>query len=107
MTQNNYFKQIFSQYSGYVYEFQDQIPDGESPQEYIVHEFVTANGKQNLAISVVQLPKNGRYILHCNEHVSIEKFQLVADLSYQEPLPETELEAEPETEPEAEPEGDN
>jgi hypothetical protein len=94
MTQNNYFKQIFSQYSGYVYEFKDEVPNGESPQEYIVNEFITTTGKQHLAVTLTQLPKNGRYILHSNEYVSAEQFQLVADLGYQDPLPEPEVQDE-------------
>ena len=70
MSQNNQYKQIFSQYSGYVYQFTDTIPEGESPQEYITNEFVTESKKQNLAISVTQLPNNGSYILHSSEDVT-------------------------------------
>ena len=103
MSQNNQYKQIFSQYSGYVYQFTDTIPEGESPQEYITNEFVTESKKQNLAISVTQLPNNGSYILHSSEDVTSEKFVRLANLSYQEPLPEVEVEVEPE----AEPQGDN
>lgn len=103
MSQNNHYKQIFSQYSGYVYQFIDSIPEGESPQEYIINEFVTEANKQTLAISVTQLPNNGSYVLHSFEDVTSEQFVRLADLSYQEPLPEIEAEAEPE----AETQGDN
>jgi hypothetical protein len=101
MSQNNHYKQIFSQYSGYVYQFIDAIPAGESPQEYIINEFVTESNKQNLTLSVTQLPNNGVYVLHSFEDVTSEQFIRLADLSYKEPLPEIEAE------PEAEPEGDN
>lgn len=107
MSQNNQYKQIFSQYSGYVYQFIDAIPEGESFQEYITNEFVTESNKQNLTLSVTQLPNNGAYILHSFEDVTSEQFIRLADLSYQEPLPEVEADPEVEATPEAEPQGDN
>ena len=105
MSQNNQYKQIFSQYSGYIYQFIDTIPEGESPQEYITNEFVTEANKQNLTLSVTQLPNNGAYVLHSFEDVTSDQFIRLADLSYQEPLPE--VEAEPEAESESDPQGDN
>lgn len=105
MSQNNKYKQIFSQYSGYVYQFTDTIPEEESPQEYITNEFVAIAKQLNSATSVTQLPNNGAYILHSFEDVTSEQFIRLADLGYQEPLLEVEPEAE--TEPEVEPQGDN
>ena len=86
MTQNNYYKEIFSQYTGYVYEYQGQIQDVSEVQKYLVEQFVAETAKQNLAVSVAQLPKNGRYLLHSFELISSENFRLMADLSYQAPL---------------------
>jgi hypothetical protein len=103
MSQNNHYKQIFSQYSGYVYQFAESVPEGESPQEYVSNEFVTESKKQASSVSVTQLPNNGLYILHSFADVTSDKFIRLADLSYQEPL----AEIEPEAEPEAEPQGDN
>ena len=105
MSQNNQYKQIFSQYSGYVYQFVGAVPEGESSNEYITDKFVTDANRRTLVVSVTQLPNNGSYILHSFEDVTSDKFIRLADLSYQEPL----LEAEPEVEaePEAEPQGDN
>jgi hypothetical protein len=48
MSQNNHYKQIFSQYSGYVYQFAESVPEGESPQEYISNQFVTESKKQGI-----------------------------------------------------------
>lgn len=105
MSQNNQYKQIFSQYSGYVYQFIDTVPEGESPQEYIINQFVTEANNQVLEISVTQLPNNGAYVLHSFEDVTSEQFVRLADLSYQEPLPEVEVEQE--SEEESDPQGDN
>lgn len=105
MSQNNQYKQIFSQYSGYVYQFIDTVPEGESPQEYIINQFVTEANNQVLEISVTQLPNNGAYVLHSFEDVTSEQFVRLADLSYQEPLPEVEVEQE--SEEESETQGDN
>jgi len=88
MTQNNYYKEIFSQYAGYVYEYQGQTQGISEVQKYLVDQFVTETGKQNLAVSVTQLPKNSRYLLHSFELISSENFILMADLSYQAPLQE-------------------
>jgi hypothetical protein len=107
MSQTNHYKQIFSQYSGYVYQFIDTIPEGESPQEYITNEFVAKAKQLNSATSVTQLPNNGAYILHSFEDVTSEQFIRLADLGYQEPLLEVEAEPEVEADPEAEPQGDN
>ncbi len=96
MSQNNHYKQIFSQYSGYVYQFAESVPEGESSQEYISNEFVTESNKQALSVSVTQLPNNGSYILHSFADVTSDKFIRLAELSYQEPLPEAEAESEPE-----------
>lgn len=104
MSQNNHYKQIFSQYSGYVFQFAGTVPEGQSSEEYITNEFVTEANKQTLAISVTQLPNNGSYILHSFQDVTSGKFIRLADLSYQEPLAELEVEAEPEAE--SEPQGD-
>lgn len=104
MSQNNQYKQIFSQYSGYVFQFLGTVPEGQSSQEYITNEFITEVNKQNLTISVTQLPNSGSYILHSFQDVTSGKFIRLADLSYQEPLAELEVEAEPE--PEVEPQGD-
>ena len=87
MTQNQ-LKQLFSQYSGYVYEYKGLVPDGESPQEYIVEQFVAAANRLSLAVSLVQVKTV--YLLHSSESILTESFQLIADLSYQEPLPESE-----------------
>lgn len=106
MSQNNHYKQIFSQYSGYVYQYLGTVPEGQSPEEYITNEFITEVNKQNLTISVTQLPNNGSYILHSVEDLTSGKFIRLADLSYQEPLAELEVEAEPEAEAESEPQGD-
>ena len=107
MSQTNHYKQIFSQYSGYVYQFIDTIPEGESPQEYITNEFVAKAKQLNSATSVTQLPNNGAYILHSFEDVTSEQFIRLADLGYQEPLLEAEAEPEAEAESEVEPQGDN
>lgn len=104
MSQNNHYKQIFSQYSGYIYQFIDTIPEGESSQEYIINQFVTEANKQVSEISVTQLPDNGAYIIHSSQDVTSEKFVQLADLSYQAPL--LELESETESETDSEPQGD-
>lgn len=91
MTQNNYYKEIFSQYTGYVYEYQGAIPPVGVPEEYLVDQFVTETGKQNLAVSVTRLPKNGQYLLHSFELVTSQNFRLMADLSYQAPLQDLDL----------------
>ena len=103
MSLNNQYKQIFSQYSGYVYQFIDAIPEGQSPEEYIINEFVNESNKQAQEISVIQLPNVGSYILHSFEDVTSDQFVRLADLSYQEPLPEPE----PKTDSDSEPQGDN
>jgi len=99
MSQNNHYKQIFSQYSGYVYQFTNDVPEGQSPEEYITAEFVTESNNQTPAISVTQLPNSGSYIVHSFQDVASEKFVRLADLSYQEPLAELESETESESEP--------
>jgi hypothetical protein len=82
---NYYFKQIFSIYSGYVYEFTGNIPDGESPLEYITGQFVTEHGDGQIQTVVTQVP-GGKYYLHSFENLESVKFTQVADLSYQEPI---------------------
>ena len=101
MSQHNHYKQIFSQYSGYVYQFIDTVPAGESPQEYVINQFATEANKQISEISVTQLPDNGAYVIHSSQDVMSEKFVQLADLSYQAPLLEIEIETESETESES------
>jgi hypothetical protein len=96
--ENNYYKQIFSLYTGYVYEFIGVIPDGESALEYITGQFVADVNNGQLQISVTQLPKGSSYILHSFENVESSNFKQLADLSYQEPLPELAAEPAPEGE---------
>lgn len=88
--QNDYLKQIFSLYSGYVYEFCGVIPENVSAFEYVTNLFVEKSGNGQIQTSVVQL-NNGKYILHSFENVEDENFINIADLSYQPPiLPEEE-----------------
>lgn len=83
---NIYFKQLFRKFSGFVYEFVDQVPDGEDTTEYVVEQFVTATGKIGLEISLVRLPNNN-LVIHSFENIEDEKFRRLCDLSY-EPEPE-------------------
>lgn len=94
--ENNYYKQIFSIYSGYVYEFSGTIPDNESPLEYITKEFVNEFGNGEIHTNVIQL-NNGKYVIHSFENLESEKFIQVSDLSYQPPIlpdPEPEQQSE-------------
>ena len=82
---NNALKQLFSTYSGYVYEFTGSVPDGQSPLEYITVQFVTIHGDTQINTSVTQLT-NGKFLVHSFENIENEKFLQIADLNYQEPL---------------------
>lgn len=82
---NYYFKQIFSIYSGYVYEFTGNIPDGEPPLVYITEQFVAEHGDGQIQTAVTQVP-GGKYYFHSFENLESVKFIQVADLSYQEPI---------------------
>lgn len=94
----NYYKQIFSIYSGYVYEFTGNVPNGESPLEYITGQFVTEHGNGQIQSSVTQLP-SGKYIIHSFVDLESQQFTRVADLNYQDPiLPDPEPEANTEIE---------
>ncbi len=86
MTQNQ-LKLLFSQYSGYVYQYQGLLPQGATPQDHIVDQFITAADRVNLAVSLVHTA--GVYLLHSTELISAESFGLIADLGYQEPVPES------------------
>jgi len=97
-TMTNYYKQLFSAYSGYAYEFTGSIPDGESPSEYITSQFVAEHGDGQIHTSVTQIP-SGKYYIHSFENLESVKFTQVADLSYQEPIiPDPEPDANTEVE---------
>lgn len=94
--ENTYYKQIFSLYSGYVYEFLGTVPENELAFEYITKEFVNEFGDGQIHTTVIQLT-NGKYVIHSFENLESQKFNQVADLSYQPPIlpdPEPEQESE-------------
>ena len=87
---NIYFKQLFRKFSGYVYQFIDQIPDGEDTSGYVINQFVNVTGKPGLEVSLVRLPNNS-LVVHSSENIEDEKFIKLCDLSYEpepEPIPE-------------------
>jgi hypothetical protein len=94
---NIYFKQLFRKFSGYVYQYSGQIPDGEDAKPYIVDEFVSLAGKVGLELSLTQL-SNNLYVIHSYENIENENFNQLCDLSFNPPAPEPEPEPEPEGE---------
>lgn len=97
---NIYFKQLFRKFSGYVYQFINEVPEGEDTTEYVVDQFVTATGKTGLEVSLVRLSTNS-LIIHSYENIDNEQFVKLCDLSY-EPEPEIIPEPDPEPTPEEE-----
>ncbi len=95
---NIYFKQLFRKFSGYVYQFINEVPEGEDTTEYVVDQFVTATGKTGLEVSLVRLSNNS-LIIHSYENIDNEQFVKLCDLSY-----ESEPEIIPEPNPEPTPE---
>lgn len=95
---NIHFKQLFRKFSGYVYQFVGQIPDGEDTSTYIIDQFVDATGKVGLAISLTRL-SNSNIVIHSSENIQDERFIQLCDLSYEpEPIPDPEPEQTPEEE---------
>jgi hypothetical protein len=95
---NDSLKQLFSTYSGYVYQFIGSVPDGESPLEYITVQFVSGHGDTQINTSITQLT-NGKFLVHSSENIESEKFVQIADFNYQEPLlPDPEPEVNTQTE---------
>ena len=83
---NNYFRQIFSIYTGHVYQYMGEIPENADPLAHITDAMVSAIGAPNKQISVVQLP-NGSYIVHSFEEVENEQFIKLGNLNDPEPVP--------------------
>jgi hypothetical protein len=81
--QNLYYNQLFSIYSGYVYQFIGSVTDVDMTS--ITVEFITEADNAQASTSVCQLP-NGSYLLHSFENIDSEKFKKIADLNYREPV---------------------
>lgn len=97
---NIYFKQLFRKFSGYVYQFVGQIPEGEDTSSYVIDQFVDATGKVGLEISLIRL-SNNNLLIHSSENIQDDKFMQLCDLSYEpepEPIPDPEPEQPPEEE---------
>ena len=97
---NLYFKQLFRKFSGYIYEYVSQIPDGEDPKTFIIDEFVSETGKVGLELSATQL-SNNMLVVHSYENIESNKFNKLFDLS-DDPLPLIIPEPTPEPTPEGE-----
>jgi hypothetical protein len=83
---NNYFRQIFSIYTGHVYQYTGEIPENAEPLAHITGAISEVIGYPNKQISVVQLP-NGTYIVHSFEEVENEQFVKLGNLNDPEPAP--------------------
>lgn len=94
-----YFKQLFRKFSGYIYQYTGEIPDGEDPTTFLINEFVSLTNKTGLEINLTQI-SNGTFVIHSFEHVENAAFTILYDLNY-DPLPE--ITPEPEVQPEPAP----
>jgi hypothetical protein len=94
---NLYFKQLFRKFSGYIYQYTGEIPDGEDPKIFLIDEFVSIANRTGLEINLTQV-SNGTFVVHSYENLESEVFIKLCDLSY-EPEPEPEPEVQPEPAP--------
>lgn len=93
-----YFKSLFRKFSGYIYQYQDPVPDDVDTKEYIIEQFVSIAGMVGLEISVTQLV-SGDFVLHSYENINPGKFIQLCNLSADPPAPEPTPEPIPEPEP--------
>lgn len=82
---NLYFKTLFNKFSGFVYQFADQIPDGEDAKSYIVDEFVAAATRNGLELTIIQLV-NTNFVVHSYHDLESEKFIKLYNLSEEPPV---------------------
>lgn len=82
---NIYFKILFNKFSGFVYQFADQIPDGEDAKSFIVDEFVTIADRHGLELSIIQLPNNN-FVVHSYHDLESDKFIKLYNLSDEPPV---------------------
>ena len=92
-----YFKQLFRKFSGYIYQYTGEIPEGEDPTTFLINEFVSLANRTGLEINLTRVP-NGAFLLHSYETLESDVFVKLCDLNYN-PLPEIVLEPVPQPEP--------
>lgn len=82
---NTFFNQVFSIYSGFVYQFKGTMSDNKSAVQDITEQFAAELNTGLSEIYVTQLP-DGSYIVHSFQDLDSEKFTKIADLNYRQPF---------------------
>lgn len=84
--ENIYYKQLFSKFSGYIYEYRGLIAENEDAKTFIIEQFISEADRVGLEISVSEL-KNGTFVLHSFENLESLNFYKICDLSEDPPPP--------------------